>query len=517
MYNDDDCPMSKLASEGVAGVCEELKVAAEDWASANGLLVRNGEGFGTCPVTLVPSAFPRDVYLEAREIAPIFNRLVDRVSRDLSWLLETLSATGAGDDFIKKQMDIMKEVYLNSGVNGGEKVQSAYLGCHRSDYMVHHAPEGEKKVPIFPSARGEPQGRFLQVEFNTIASSFGSLSNKTSLLHRYLCTRHGDLVQRYYKSIGKNIGLPESSSMPNTANIQVLCEGMARAFDHYVGQRGLDRSSCSAYIVFVVSDGERNSVDQRMLEYELWETYGIPVLRRSLTNISASARIDTSSNQEPVLYADQGQKEVAVVYYRDGYSPDAYPTQKEWDARLLIERSYAIKCPSIPYHLVGAKKVQQALAVDGVLEKFLNPEESKRIRQCFAGLYGLTDPAIAAAIESPEHFVLKPQREGGGNNVYGEDIPKVLPKLSQTERDAYILMQRIFPVAQKSLFLLKSGEVKTVQSLSELGIYSAFLGDSTNEYLNKTGGHLLRTKAEGMDEGGVASGYAVIDSPYLVD
>ena len=89
--------------------------------------------------------------------------------------------------------------------------------------------------------------------------------------------------------------------------------------------------------------------------------------------------------------------------------------------------------------------------------------------------------------------------------------------MTETERDAYILMQRIFPVSQSSPFLLKSGEVKTVLSLSELGIYSAFLGDGANDYLNKTGGHLLRTKAEGEDEGGVASGFAVLDSPYLVD
>lgn len=29
------------------------------------------------------------------------------------------------------------------------------------------------------------------------------------------------------------------------------------------------------------------------------------------------------------------------------------------------------------------------------------------------------------AIRNPEDFVLKPQREGGGNNIYGPDIPKV--------------------------------------------------------------------------------------------
>ena len=43
----------------------------------------------------------------------------------------------------------------------------------------------------------------------------------------------------------------------------------------------------------------------------------------------------------------------------------------------------------------------------------------------------------------PDLFVLKPQREGGGNNLYGEEI---LEKLRQRKGlAAYILMQRIRP------------------------------------------------------------------------
>lgn len=30
------------------------------------------------------------------------------------------------------------------------------------------------------------------------------------------------------------------------------------------------------------------------------------------------------------------------------------------------------------------------------------------------------------ALDAPERFVLKPQREGGGNNLYGEDIRMVI-------------------------------------------------------------------------------------------
>jgi hypothetical protein len=42
---------------------------------------------------------------------------------------------------------------------------------------------------------------------------------------------------------------------------------------------------------------------------------------------------------------------------------------QEWKARLLMEESSAVKCPSISYHLTGAKKIQQELARPGVLER----------------------------------------------------------------------------------------------------------------------------------------------------
>lgn len=65
-----------------------------------------------------------------------------------------------------------------------------------------------------------------------------------------------------------------------------------------------------------------------------------------------------------------GDVEVAVVYFRAGYSPADYFGQTEWDARLKLERSTAIKSPSIAYHLAGTKKVQQVLAEEGQVRRF---------------------------------------------------------------------------------------------------------------------------------------------------
>lgn len=50
-------------------------------------------------------------------------------------------------------------------------VQNLSLGLFRSDYMVHHSDAN-----VTPTIK--------QVEFNTIASSFGGLSAQTSKLHK---------------------------------------------------------------------------------------------------------------------------------------------------------------------------------------------------------------------------------------------------------------------------------------------------------------------------------------------
>ncbi len=51
----------------------------------------------------------------------------------------------------------------------------------------------------------------------------------------------------------------------------------------------------------------------------------------------------------------------------------------------------------------------------------------RQLRQFFAGLWGLDDLSdpdtaaiVSAALADPDAFVLKPQREGGGNNLYGQ-------------------------------------------------------------------------------------------------
>ncbi|KAH9287632.1 hypothetical protein KI387_031749, partial [Taxus chinensis] len=108
-----------------------------------------------------------------------------------------------------------------------------------------------------------------------------------------------------------------------------------------------------------------------------------------------------------------------------------------------------------------------------------NKDDALKLRKCFAGLWSLHDNAnvIQDAITRPEAFVLKPQREGGGNNIYGKDVKETLLELEKNGGEghaAYVLMQRIFPPIHTS-HLVRIGTCQQSKTVSELGIFGAYL------------------------------------------
>uniref|UniRef100_A0A183CPR3 Glutathione synthetase n=1 Tax=Globodera pallida TaxID=36090 RepID=A0A183CPR3_GLOPA len=133
----------------------------------------------------------------------------------------------------------------------------------------------------------------------------------------------------------------------------------------------------------------------------------------------------------------------------------------------------------------SSKKIQQLLATPGTLERFFpsatEADNVAAIRETFAGLWGLeksdeqTERVIKNAIENPRNYVLKPNGECGGNNFYDEAVV-----------------------------------------VGELGVYGTLLGNMHNQSVwhNVQSGHLLRTKLEEVNEGGISVGTGVGDSPY---
>ena len=245
--------------------------------------------------------------------------------------------------------------------------------------------------------------------------------------------------------------------------------------------------------------------------------HSIHVLRMTFDELEKHATLDANSS---VLRLHG--IEISTVYYRAGYTPTDYLTPTQFNTRFLLERSKAIKCPSIPLQLAGGKKVQQVLAQPGVLERFLGKDHSKEqlneLRDSWMGMWALDEEGgIARARERALGLVLKPQREGGGNNVYKEDIPAFLDTLSKEERQAWIAMELIVPPEGAKNYLIRAGGTGSVETevVSELGIFgwSLFGPDQVEE---KQVGWLVRTKGKDSNEGGVATGFSVLDSIVLI-
>uniref|UniRef100_A0A1D5R0E7 Glutathione synthetase n=1 Tax=Macaca mulatta TaxID=9544 RepID=A0A1D5R0E7_MACMU len=433
---------------------EELARQAVDRALAEGVLLRTSQEPSSSEVV---SYAPFTLFPSLVPSALLEQAYA--VQMDFNLLVDAVSQNAA---FLEqtlsstiKQDDFTARLFdIHKQVLKEGIAQTVFLGLNRSDYMFQRSTDGSPALK--------------QIEINTISASFGGLASRTPAVHRHVLS-----VLSKTKEAGKIL-----SNNPSKG----LALGIAKAWELY--------GSTNALVLLIAQEKERNIFDQRAIENE--------------------------------LLARDGQ-EIAVVYFRDGYMPRQYSLQN-WEARLLLERSCAAKCPDIATQLAGTKKVQQELSRPGMLEMLLpgQPEAVARLRATFAGLYSLDmgeegDQAIAKALAAPSRFVLKPQREGGGNNLYGEEMVQALKQLKDSEeRASYILMEKIEPEPFENCLLRPGSPAQVVQCISELGIFGVYVRQEKTLVMNKHVGHLLRTKAIEHADGGVAAGVAVLDNPYPV-
>jgi glutathione synthetase len=296
-------------------------------------------------------------------VAPAFNLLVDRVSRDAAFLEQTLGGgVSDTDPYTAKILKLYQQVYGTTSKDNDSPAHSAdRLGIHRSDYMLHKEEDDDDS--------SSSHYQLKQVELNTIAASFAGLSSQISNLHRYLASRFPNESVAFLKANQKIVTGSDATDailggVPENPALTQIPLGMKVAYDRYVtrfSQKDDTNTNDNVIILFVVQEGETNTVDQRMLEFRLWEDYGIPVVRMSLTKAATALTLDETTGALTLLL---GKQEAAVIYYRAGYAPTDYPDGDdgvEWQARLRLEQSRAAKCPSLGYHLAGTKKVQQEL------------------------------------------------------------------------------------------------------------------------------------------------------------
>ncbi|QPC73674.1 hypothetical protein HYE68_004426 [Fusarium pseudograminearum] len=459
---------------------DALIETVKDWSIGNGLAVRppptviaaeadpKGIAATNVPVTLFPSPFPSQCFSQGKAVQKTYNELY---ASNLS------------------------------------------LGLFRSDYMVHQ-----------DTHTSPPSLQVKQVEFNTIASSFGGLSTYTSALHKYLATTEYPILEN---SITQG-----SLDLPENTSTRGLAAGIEAAYDVYP-QSELGHQKC---VIFLVQDGERNIFDQRHLEYQIIKSSpSIPVFRLPYSQILKHTKIAETSKRQLLYHLPRNPTkvyEVAVIYMRSGYGPSDYPDQQAWDARYHLERSNAIKCPTVLTQLAGTKKVQQILATPrpssspSALSKFIrdDTDDAAELWRTFTNIYpmdtsdaGLEARKKALDPKACQEYVLKPQREGGGNNVYRGAIPDFLKSVPESHWGSYILMELITPPPVNNI-ILRNGNLEQGGVICELGIYGTCVWDQSTGKVhhNEEAGYLLRTKGDKSEEGGVAAGFGCMDSCTLV-
>ncbi|ANZ76488.1 BA75_04051T0 [Komagataella pastoris] len=477
----------------------ELVNNLSHWALGNGLTMypTNFElhNTGYAPVTLFPTPFPRKQFEKALAVQEDFNELYAQVVKNQEWLGPILEDLSQFDkDFTGKLWETYKEA-KTIGI-----VQPVSLGLFRSDYMVD---------TLSASSFDGVNGKIKQIEFNTVSVSFGGLSPKVAQLHRYL-NENGN-----YHNEGKLHF--EDDELPNSESTASLANGLAKAAAYYNSTESTD----SSVVLVVVQDNERNVFDQRALEFDLLKRHKVRSIRLRMEDISASTDIDEKTKR--VRLRATGE-EVSVIYYRSAYAPSDFSNLQNWQTRLDLEVTKAIKCPSVLTQLSGCKKVQQILSTKEAIQQFLptkNDQELSTLCDTFVKLYPLDNSELGKrakklAFEKPEQFVLKPQREGGGNNIYKENIVPFLQSLDEKDWQGYILMELIRPPASKNK-IIREGRIYEEDIISELGVFGTLLfnEDSGKILSNEVSGWLLRSKFSSSNEGGVAAGFGCVDSVYL--
>lgn len=328
------------------------------------------------------------------------------------------------------------------------------------------------------------------VEANTISAAFLCGAPRVQRMHRQLMQRQDAPSQM----VGK---LPRVTD----SDVRVV-QAMADAHHRY------SPGARDTGVLFVVLEKEHLLVES-LLEQQLRETQNIQCATLTLPGCNERLAIDPSSRE---LLMDSVMR-VSVVYFRGGISDQCY-TEAGWAAREMIERSMAIKCPSVDWLLAGSKVMQVELAKEPTVERLLprlDGSVKSQLLGCLTRGRVVEDPKSVLNTADMSGLILKKER-----GVWvGEQIHTELAGKQSTRQ--YLLMDKMEPQSVPAVTFVRNGVVDQVgPGVQELGTYGVFLEDEQAQ-LAECAGYLVRTKPEQEVDGGVCKGIAVLDSLRLIE
>uniref|UniRef100_A0A914HNX7 Glutathione synthetase n=1 Tax=Globodera rostochiensis TaxID=31243 RepID=A0A914HNX7_GLORO len=473
------------------GHLNSMRSFAVEWAHNNALIFRTKEHptksdvSTIAPSSLFPSPFPRQPFEQALAVQKAMNELYFRIGTDFEFLQEAYKDVIEADEHFRNMMDMLKSVH-EEGIK-----QPITVIFQRADYMLN----------VIKGQNGEePTYEIKQLEVNCGSIAGTSLDRHATELNHVMLKKAG------FHAAPED--LPEN--WPDKAQI----ESIKMAWELY--------GNPDAIVVIMITNISQTVFDARFFETELDRISDgkIKVARVTLSGCAIRCSLDENSN----LLLDG--REVAVLnsrYSALGFMPGVHVM----NVRKMIERSQAIKIPSAFVGFSCSKKVQQLLAEQGMVERFFpnenDAETVKAIRQTFTGLWSLdkedkaTQDRIEDAIANPNNYVLKTNMECGECNYFDEQLANKLKEITPAKRPYYVLMQKLRPMPIKNIMIHPFTPSKIDTMVSELGVYGVLLGNMLTKEVkhNVQQGHLLKTKLETANEGGITKGTAVHDSPIL--
>uniref|UniRef100_A0A914H9Z2 Glutathione synthetase n=1 Tax=Globodera rostochiensis TaxID=31243 RepID=A0A914H9Z2_GLORO len=481
---------------------------AKDWAQNIELIIREPKFDANlsrwfyqtvvAPFTLFPSPFPRKFFEQAANVQTALNLLYFRIMRDYPFLKEVYQKLIKNEQPLSSALQIMEEIHLE-GIK-----QPLTVLFQRADYMLCESNyEGNEK----------PSFELKQIEVNGSAIGGLGYSTRTSKLHRQILSK---------------TGLNLSNSVENNTSALTV-EAIYQAWQKFGDPK--------AIIIFIFDEAFFAYYERIGLYFELADKFEgkTEIIALNLKQCAEFLKLDP--HDFTLRYDD---KIVAVVFNQDNMlSTDP----KKMESRRTIERSTAIKAPSLAAALAHTKKVQQVLAKPGMVERFFpNPEEApliEAIRKTYANLWTIEEddnneyPQIIEEVKKDPHkFVLKKieyaqyQNRNLARIYFEQEILKSMTNFTPIERSAYILMEKLQPT------IVKNHIVKTMfdenmnvppsifeDVTPELGIFGTLLGNIVDGKVlhNVQLGHQMKTKLASENEGGIARGKSAYDSAYLID
>jgi glutathione synthase len=267
------------ASKGILMGAARAKKEGNNIYSASRSIYNNALLLEPAPITLRPTPFSKQAYEQALAMGLPFQHVVHAIASSFynnnthdninavnttstgqegGWLSQAIQTAAMGDkEFTGRLVQLAQEV----AANPHDRAQTVTLGILRSDYMMH-SPEdnGDGAAAASSSASSSSPLSLdrvqtaipLQVELNTIASSFGCLSTKISKLHQVL-----------------NNNQTSPDQLPDNHVTDGLASGLAAAIHEYTRQKAAQAQhettsnpTTPIVVVMVVQPGEANSIDQ---------------------------------------------------------------------------------------------------------------------------------------------------------------------------------------------------------------------------------------------------------------